>query len=250
VRSYRAELMNESAATRGACADHLARPPQTIRVPAPCPLLNNLCGDNFVTASGTIRSPDALERRELDHHALDNSQSSIRPRVAPWPDHDGIRADSIGGRGGGLHRLPDHGRRYHESTRDRRHQPLTGASRKPARSGLLLTNHLLATRGSFYELDDQDRHQGEKPARSDHDRIRINSGHHRRHRYLTVSNFRDHPFGSPRLHRQRSVSFRQLTKINACGNSACAAARQGVPSARWAREGSPRRLHGGAIESG
>ncbi len=207
VRLDVTELMNGYAARCGVRAGHLWLIGHSERGTCLVPLRVNVCGENSVTASGGIRSPDAPARREGNYHALDNSQSFVRSRVASRSNHDRVRADSIGRRGGGLHRISDHGWRYLEPARRCRHQSLNDAGRIGEVSRVLPQHHSLATRGFFYELDDQARHQGRESPRSDHDRIRAASCHRRCHCSFAVSDFRNHSSHARKFDRQRDVSF-------------------------------------------
>jgi hypothetical protein len=217
VRLDATELMHGYAATRGVRADHLWLIGHSVRGARLAPLEANVCGENSVTASRGIRSPDAPARRKGNYHALDYSQSIFRSRVASWSNHDRVRADFIGRGGSGLHWVSDHGWRYLEPTRRCRHQPLIAAGRTQEVSRFLPDYHSLATRGSLYELDDQDHHQGQEPPRSDHDRVRAASGHRRCHRRFVVSDLRDHPSRAREFDRRRDVSRGDPAPICASG---------------------------------
>lgn len=213
MRSDRTELMTEGAIANGIHDDHLDRVRQAGRLHPPQRL--NVCVINSVAASGDERRSDASETRGIGENEVDYSQLSIRSRVEPGPDHDRVRADFVGRRGGGLHRLSDHGRRHHQLAQLGRRQSLIASGRKQDASCFLPGTHSLATRESFYELDDQDNQTVSKPTGSNDDGVCVDPGHHRNRRRVTLQDFRHYRSIALKHHRQFAVG---LAKALAAAN--------------------------------
>jgi len=213
VRSDRKELMTADATENGVRDDHLDRVLHAVRRHPPQRL--SVCVINSVAVSGDEHRSDASETRGIGENEVDYSQLSVRSRVEPGPDHDRVRADFVGGRGGGLHRIPDHGYQHHYAADFGRHQPLNASGRKQDASHFLPDQNLLATRGSFYELDDQDNQTVSKPAGSNDDGVRVDPRHHRNRRRVTLRDFRHYPSIALSHHRQFAIGLaRSLAAAN------------------------------------
>lgn len=207
MRSDHRGLMNDDAQTSGARVDQLDEYDRAYR-PTPGPLRRdvNVRVENSATASGEGNCRDARRATGVKQHGVDYPQTFVGSRMEPGPDHDRVCADFIGGRSGRVHRLPDHGWRHHQSAHRDRRQSLIGSGRKLAALCFLSDNFRLATRESSYELADQDCPQDTENRRSDDDRIRTDSGHHRGGSGVALSNFGNHRAGIAENHRRFSMS--------------------------------------------
>ena len=213
MRPDRTELMTEGAIENGDHDEHLDRVRQAGRRHPSQHL--SVCVINSVAASGDEHRSDASETRGIGENEVAYAQLSSRSRVEPGPDHDRVRADPVGGRGGGLHRLPDHGWKHHQFARLSRHQSLNASGRKRESSCFLPDQNSLATRGSIYELDDQDYQTVSNPAGSNDDRVRVDPCHHRNRRRVTLQDFRNYPSIALIHHRQFAVGLaRSLAAAN------------------------------------
>jgi hypothetical protein len=207
VRSDHPEMMTADAATTGAYVDHPERSGGILR-PRPYLLRReiNVGSENSATASGEGNRRDAREATGVNQHGVDYAQLYSGSRMEQGPNHDRIRADLIGGRSRGLHRIPDDGRKYLESADRSRRQPLIGSGRKPATPCFLPDNYKLATRESFYELEDTNCREDTGSRRPDYDRIRLDSRHDRSRRGFAVSHLGKHCSGSHKQYRQFPMS--------------------------------------------
>jgi hypothetical protein len=211
VRSDHPEMMTEDAATAGAYVDHPERSGRIVR-PRSCLLRREIRvrSENSATASGEGNRRDAREATGVNQHGVDYAQLSIGTRVEQGPNHDRIRADLIGRRSRGLHRISNDGRRHLESADRGRQQPLIGSGRKLAAPCFLPDNYKLATRESFYELEDTYCCEDTRSRRPDYDRIRLDPGHHRRRRRFALPHVGNHRSGSHQHDRQFPMSASRL----------------------------------------
>lgn len=206
VASDQSEVMNENAAHNGACVDRRDRSGYTER-----PRQNFLRRarksgiENTATASREGNRSGAREAIGVNQHGVDYGKLSVGSRVAQGPDHDRVCVDSVGGRSCGLHRIPDHGRRHFESPQRGWRETLTGSGRKPAAACFRPDNYRLATREPFYELEDANCQEDTGHRRPDHDRIRVNSGHHCSPSRFALSHLGNHRSGIDKRHRRFAV---------------------------------------------
>jgi hypothetical protein len=231
VRPDRKELMTEGADSCGDRDDHLDRVRHAGRRHPP--QLLSVCVINSVAASDARGGRrDGSETRGTGDNEVDNSQLTVRARMEPGPDHDRVCADTVSGRGGGLYRLSDHGRRHHQSAHHGRRQSLICAGREPADASFLPDQPSLATRGCIYELDDQACPTVSKPAGSNDDRIRVDPGDHRNRRRVTLQDFRNYPSIALSFHRQFALDLARSLVQTASDNRL---AIRGAPAIELAR---------------
>ena len=150
MKQHHAELMTGCANRVGGRSEHLRRIAQSTQagsVPASSYRLFRKSQVRIREASGpflTSHGPGAVALGPSEQgtgNEADFSKVLRRPQMLQGADHDRVRADFIGGRGGGLSRIPVDGRRHHQfDGRDRQPTLVIPVGSVPTRAASYPTN--------------------------------------------------------------------------------------------------------------